>query len=70
MFAPALLPAPIVERLDAAVQASLAHPGCVSRLKAPSLQPFPAGSVEFAAFQRVEVVKWGQVVCAANITAD
>ncbi|HEY8613373.1 MAG TPA: tripartite tricarboxylate transporter substrate binding protein, partial [Roseomonas sp.] len=41
VFAPAGLPVPIVERVDAAVQASLAHPGLVSRLEAAGLQPFP-----------------------------
>lgn len=70
VFAPALLPSSIVERVDAAVQASLAHPTAVSRLEAAGLQPFPAGPAEFAAFQRGEVEKWGRVVRAANINAD
>lgn len=70
VFAPALLPSPIVERVNAAVQASLAHPGFVSRLETAGLQPFPAGPAEFAAFQRAEVEKWGRAVRAANITAE
>jgi tripartite-type tricarboxylate transporter receptor subunit TctC len=70
VFAPAGLPAPIVERVDAAVRTSLAHPGLISRLEAAGLLPFPAGPTEFAAYQRAEVEKWGRVVRAANITAD
>ncbi|WP_338616716.1 tripartite tricarboxylate transporter substrate binding protein [Pigmentiphaga sp. CHJ604] len=55
IVAPAGTPAPVVERLNAAVRAALADPGVAATLKQAAIEPAgstPAGFAEFAARQR------------------
>jgi tripartite-type tricarboxylate transporter receptor subunit TctC len=70
LFVPAGTPAAIVERLDAAVRATLAEPAIVQRVEAAGASPAPLGPVAFAAFIRAEIARWTTVVRAANITLE
>jgi tripartite-type tricarboxylate transporter receptor subunit TctC len=62
LVAPASLPAPIVERLNAEVVAILKEPGVVERLRAIGNEPSPTTPAEFRARMEADVAKWTAVV--------
>ena len=68
--ATANLPAPIVKRLSAEVQAALRTPAVARRLEQQALIPVVDTPEEFAAELRKEREHWGQFIKAHNITQD
>jgi len=67
IFAPALTPAPIVDRLNQEVLKILMTDAFQQRLNSLGMQFVAMTPREFGAFQRSEVEKWAGVVKAANI---
>ncbi len=70
LLAPAGTPAPIVTRLNAAVNQALAAPEVRAALKKLGSDPKPGPSQAFASFIAQEVQRWGKVVRDANIKVD
>lgn len=70
LFAPAQTPAPLVERVNAAVRAALALPDVNARLAALSFDTRSAGVQEFREFVPKEIEKFGRLVRAAGIEAE
>jgi tripartite-type tricarboxylate transporter receptor subunit TctC len=66
LLAPAGLPAPIVERLNAEVVAILKEPAVVERLRALGNDPRPSTPEEFRARMAVDIAKWTAVVDSSN----
>jgi tripartite-type tricarboxylate transporter receptor subunit TctC len=66
LLAPANLPAPILERLNAEVVAILKEPTVVERLHAIGNEPKPTTPQEFKARLQADIAKWTAVVEAAN----
>src|SRR5581483_371537 len=63
-------PAEIVTRLQQEVAAALRESEVVERSAALGLDLLGTTPEQFAAFQRAEIAKWGQVIKAANIHVD
>jgi len=63
-------PAEIVTRLQQEVAAALRQSDVVERSAALGLDLLGTTPEQFAAFQRAEIVKWGQVIKSANIHVD
>ncbi|MCU4121679.1 Bug family tripartite tricarboxylate transporter substrate binding protein [Variovorax sp. N23] len=70
MYAPAGTPAPIVQRLNGAIQAVLKQPEIAKRLAELGAVPSGGTAAQLAAFQLAEQDKWGQVIKAANVKPD
>lgn len=71
MFAPAGTPRPIVEKLHAAILATLASPDIMRRLAEVGVTIATSGTPdEFAAFVRAETIRWGQVAKQSGATVD
>jgi tripartite-type tricarboxylate transporter receptor subunit TctC len=70
MMAPAGTPAAVIERLNAAVNAAVADPDVRRKALAAGLQLRGGSAAEFDAFIKSETAKWGQIIKAANITAE
>jgi len=70
LFAPRDTPAPIAERLNAAVNAALATPALRERLDAMGFAAAPMTRAAFATYLRAEVAKWADVVRASGSTVD
>jgi tripartite-type tricarboxylate transporter receptor subunit TctC len=70
LLAPAGTPAPIVVRLNAAVNQALAAPEVRAALTKLGSDPKSGTPQEFAAFIADEVRTWGKVVRDANIKVD
>ncbi len=70
LMTPAGTPAPLLDRLNEAVNAALATPALQERLDAMGFAPAPMRRPEFAAYLRAEVTKWAEVVRIAGATAD
>lgn len=70
VFGPANLPAPVVKKLNDAVNASLASPEVISKLAAVGATAMPGSPEQFSAFYARESAKWGGVVRAANIKPE
>ena len=70
VFVPAGTPAPVVSRLNAALNDALREPKIAERLAALSVQAKPNSPAEFAAFFKSELDKWGRVIREANIQLD
>lgn len=66
-FVPARTPAPLVERLHAAVTAALGEPAGVDLLLRAGIEPEASTPDELAAFARSETEKWGRIVKSAGI---
>lgn len=70
-FAPKGTPAPIVNTLNAELVRQLSDAGTRKRLLDLGMQPVvPTAPRQFAEFIRTEREKWGQMIKAANITAQ
>ena len=66
---PAGLPAAIVERLDAAITASIAEPAVAERFASVGVVPLaPRGPAQIAAFVAAEGQRWAPVVRASGAT--
>jgi tripartite-type tricarboxylate transporter receptor subunit TctC len=70
VFVPAGTPAPVVSRLNAALNDALREPKVAERLAALSVQAKPNSPAEFAAFFKSELDKWGRVIREANIRLE
>ncbi|WP_043359937.1 tripartite tricarboxylate transporter substrate binding protein [Belnapia sp. F-4-1] len=68
--APAGTPAPILDRVAAAVLEGFATPEIRERLRSYSIEPAPLGGAEFGRFVGVEYRRWGDVVRDAKIRLD
>jgi tripartite-type tricarboxylate transporter receptor subunit TctC len=70
LMAPAGTPAAIVQRLNSEANAALADAEVRRKVEAAGLQIRGGSATEFRAFIDSEVMKWSQVIKAANIKAD
>src|SRR4051812_19612698 len=70
VFFPAGTSAPVVSRLNAALNDALREPKVAERLAALSVQAKPNSPAEFAAFFKSELDKWGKVIREANIQLE
>jgi len=68
--APKGTPAPIVEKLNKAVNAALADPKMVARFAELGAVPMPMSPAEFGKLVAEETEKWRKVVEFANISVD
>ena len=67
LFAPAGTPAPIVDKLNAGMNAVLRQPDMIERLKQLNVESRENTPEEFRAFVAAEMEKWSGVVREANI---
>jgi tripartite-type tricarboxylate transporter receptor subunit TctC len=67
LVAPRHTPAPIVQRLNAAVATTLAAADTRSRLQKTGLDPQASTPAEFGKLIRAEIVKWRKVIEVAAI---
>ena len=70
LFVPAGTPEPVVGKLNEAIQAALAEPAMVEKIRAVGGEPHPESSAEFAEFIEAETAKWGKVVKASGARID
>ncbi|WP_165943439.1 Bug family tripartite tricarboxylate transporter substrate binding protein [Roseicella aquatilis] len=70
LVAPAGTPTPLIEAINAAAQAGLRDPMLAGRFAELGAVPMPGTSGVFAAFVRSEMVRWGEVVRAADIRLE
>ena len=70
LFAPHDTPAPIADRMNAAINAALATPALRERLDMMGFAPAPMSRDAFAIYLRAEVTKWAEVVRASGSTVD
>jgi tripartite-type tricarboxylate transporter receptor subunit TctC len=68
ILGPARMPASIVERLNAAIRASLAKPETAQRLQGLGAIVAPSSPEEFASFLGEDLERWRRVITTANIT--
>jgi tripartite-type tricarboxylate transporter receptor subunit TctC len=68
--APSRTPAPIIDRLAAAVQAATKDPAVDARLRDIGSQPVASTPAEFDAFIKAENTKWAEVVRVSGATLD
>ena len=62
LVGPARLPKPIVDKLNAAMVATLNEPATRDKLALQGLEATPGSPEEFSAFLRAEIAKWAKVV--------
>lgn len=67
LFAPADTPPEIVEKLSREVQAIMADPQMVAKIKGMGATPVGNTSAEFKTFIASETAKWAEVIKAANV---
>ena len=70
ILAPAGTPAPVVQRLNAAMKKAASAPAYRAALEAEGLKVVADSPQEMAAFLRAEQAQWHKVVTAAKITID
>lgn len=70
LSAPANLPAPMVERLNAEVRKALDAPEVRERLKPEGIEPGALSAAQFTAFVAEEMRRWTPVVKASGATND
>jgi tripartite-type tricarboxylate transporter receptor subunit TctC len=70
VFAPAGLPRPVVDRLNAEVARALAAPDLQQRLVSQGAEPLAGSPDQFAAYLKSEVAKWGKVVRDAGVQPE
>jgi tripartite-type tricarboxylate transporter receptor subunit TctC len=70
VFAPAATPAPVLGRLNGAVGAALRDPEVVAKMAPHALEPYPSTPEAAGALIRSEIIRYREVVRAANITAQ
>jgi tripartite-type tricarboxylate transporter receptor subunit TctC len=70
MLGPAGMPASIVQRLNAEINAAVADPDVRRKAEAAGLQLRGGSAPEFSAFIASETRKWAQIIKSANITAE
>lgn len=70
VFGPAGMPAPVVKRLNDAINAAIQSPDFVAKLATMGATPLGGTQEQFAAFFAKESSKWAAVVRAANIKPE
>lgn len=70
LSAPANVPAPILDRLNAEMQRILKEPDVVEKLKGLSFMPAGESRQAFAAYIAAEITKWRGVIQAAGVKVD
>jgi tripartite-type tricarboxylate transporter receptor subunit TctC len=70
MFAPAGTPAPVVQKLNAAIVKALNDPAVKQRIAEQGATPNPETPEQFAAFIAQETAKWAEVVKASGASVD
>jgi tripartite-type tricarboxylate transporter receptor subunit TctC len=70
IFAPAGLPAPVLEKLSAAMIKAVNDPEIKSLLIAQGITPGGMTPAELSAFQKAEVEKWARVIKEGNIKLE
>jgi tripartite-type tricarboxylate transporter receptor subunit TctC len=70
LFAPAETADAVIQKLNAAIGASLAKPETRSRLEALGMLPFPNTPDEFEAFVAAETEKFGEIIEQAGIKEE
>ncbi|WP_043360201.1 tripartite tricarboxylate transporter substrate binding protein [Belnapia sp. F-4-1] len=70
LFAPARLPAPVTERIHAALATALADPELRPRLIEQGLEPVGMPPAEFRPWLEADIAKWREVVQTAQIKPD
>ena len=70
LLGPRGLPAPVVERLNAAMRVTLADAEVVSHLARHGVEPLPSSPEELARFIREETAKWAPIIRASGATVE
>jgi tripartite-type tricarboxylate transporter receptor subunit TctC len=70
LLGPRGLPAPVVERLNAAMRATVTDPEVMSHLARHGVEPLSSTPDELARFIREETAKWAPIVRATGATPD
>jgi len=70
IFAPAGVPQPVVQRLNAEFVKALQQPDLRERLATQGADPLTSTPAEFSAYLRAEIDKWAKVVKAAGMKVD
>ncbi|WP_135468290.1 Bug family tripartite tricarboxylate transporter substrate binding protein [Crenalkalicoccus roseus] len=70
LWAPARTPAPVIERLSAALPPILTSPEMQERLRRLGFSAAPLPAPEFAAFQRAEVARWEELVALTGVRIE
>ena len=70
IMAPARTPAPVVARLNAAINAALAEPEVTARLAGMGARPTGGSPADFAAYLASEITLWTRVVAESGATAE
>lgn len=70
IYAPVGVPKPVIHKLYTEIAAILKNPDTVSRLEKMGVTPSGMTPEAFAAFQKSEVEKWGQLIKSAGIKAE
>ena len=70
LLAPAGMPAPAIDRLNAEVAKALMHPEVRTRFAAEGAEPVSSTPQEFGKFYKAEIAKWTGVVLKAGIRRD
>ena len=68
--APTGTPPAVIERVHAAVQASMTQADLVEQLRNQGAEPMNGTSAQFGAFMNSEIRKWGEVVRAVDLRAE
>jgi len=70
VVAPAVLPAPITQRLNAEINRALATPDVVRRMKDFGMEALPGTPEQFRAMARAESKRWGEIIRSAGVKLD
>ena len=70
IFAPAATPQPIVDRIYAAVAASVKQPDLIERYETLGAEPLGNTPKEFASLVASDVKRWAEIVRAAKLKID
>jgi tripartite-type tricarboxylate transporter receptor subunit TctC len=70
LLAPRATPAPVIAKLTEAVNAAIASPEMIERLRVDGTDPYPMDAATFARFMAEERQRWAEVIRAANIVAE
>lgn len=70
VFVPAKTPAPIVQKLNAAITKALAEPDVVRKLTATAYLPSPSSPDALGKFLKEETAKWSSIIKSAGLKID